>query len=76
VVGGLTGRQKAILNYIKDYILRNYEPPSVYLIARRYGLGRSTVRDHLNALARKRHLRVSPDGMVTPGSVKCLHLVD
>jgi DNA-binding IclR family transcriptional regulator len=71
-----TDRQRSILNYIKRYMLENAEAPSVYLIARRHGLGRSTVREHLLALARKGYLRVSSDGMVTPGSVRCLHLLD
>ena len=53
----LTKRQKAILDWIADFMRENGMPPTVREIGREFGISSAGVFGHLRALERKGHLR-------------------
>src|SRR6266508_4349068 len=53
----LTERQRAILDFISEYINDNSFPPSVREIGRHFGIYPATVQDHISALERKGYLQ-------------------
>jgi len=53
----LTKRQRQILNWIKGFIDEHGMPPTVREIGAAFGIGSSSVFDHLKALERKGYLR-------------------
>src|SRR5689334_2274985 len=53
----LTERQRAILEFINEYVNENGFPPSVREIGRRFGIYPATVQDHIQALERKGYLQ-------------------
>lgn len=60
----LTKRQAAILVYIAAVVRVQGRAPSERMIAFRFGLNRTTVREHLLACYRRGWLRTpSPDGL-------------
>lgn len=61
----LTDRQRAVLSAIRHYCRETGEVPTISYLARRLGLDRSTVREHLEALHRKGFLRAPAPGPVS-----------
>jgi repressor LexA len=53
----LTERQRAILDFINEYVNENGFPPSVREIGRQFGIYPATVQDHIQALERKGYLQ-------------------
>src|SRR5215471_13682534 len=53
----LTDRQRAILDFVNDYVNENGYPPSVRDIGRHFGICPATVQDHISALERKGYLQ-------------------
>ena len=53
----LTDKQKAILNFINDYIDEHQYPPSVREIGKHFGIYPATVQDHISAIERKGFLQ-------------------
>ena len=53
----LTPKQKPIFEYIKKYIKKKGYSPSLEEIGKRFGLVKSTVHQHIEALRKKRYLK-------------------
>jgi len=53
----LTDRQRAILDFINEYVNDNGFPPSVREIGRHFGIYPATVQDHISALERKGYIQ-------------------
>jgi len=53
----LTARQRQVLNWIKGFIDEHGMPPTVREIGAAFGIGSSSVFDHLKALEKKGYLR-------------------
>jgi repressor LexA len=53
----LTERQKAILDFIEEYVKENAFPPSVREIGKHFKIYPATVQDHISALERKGYLQ-------------------
>ena len=49
----LTGRQREILNAIRDYMEQEGKPPTIRELGDMFGFASSTVFQHLGALERK-----------------------
>ena len=57
----LTSRQREILNYINEEVMRKNYPPSVREICKKMGLSSSsTVHAHLRALEKKGYIKRDP----------------
>ena len=56
----LTPRQKEVLDFIKEFILKRGFPPSVREIGDRFGIYPRAVFDHIRALEKKGYVRRSP----------------
>lgn len=52
----LTEKQKNILDFIEDFLERESMAPTVYEIAKHFGIEPSTVFAHLHSLQQKKHL--------------------
>jgi DNA-binding MarR family transcriptional regulator len=65
-LGALTERQHAVLVVIVRFHEATGEIPSLSYLARRLGLDRTTVRDHVEALHRKGWLRAPVPGPPAP----------
>lgn len=61
----LTGRQRAVLDFVRAYCRATGEPCPATIIARRMALHHSTVQEHLYALHRKGFLR-APNAPAVP----------
>jgi repressor LexA len=53
----LTDKQKAILDFINDFLDAHQYPPSVREIGKHFGIYPATVQDHISALERKGFLQ-------------------
>jgi len=53
----LTDKQKAILDFVQDYLEAHHYPPSVREIGKQFGIYPATVQDHLSAIERKGFLK-------------------
>jgi len=57
---GLTGTQGKVLQFVKDYLVKNGYPPTVREIGTHFGILWPAARQHLKSLARKGFLRINP----------------
>ena len=53
----LTEKQRAILDFIQEYLQEHQYPPSVREIGKQFGIYPATVQDHISALTRKGFLQ-------------------
>jgi repressor LexA len=53
----LTERQRAILDFINEYVDANGFPPSIREIGKQFGVYPATIQDHISALERKGYLQ-------------------
>ncbi len=59
-MGGLTERQKEVLEFIEDYMRKNGVAPAIREIAERFGIHIRAVQDHIKALERKGYIKKLP----------------
>jgi len=65
-------KQLRILDALREAQARDGRPPDLSELARRFGIRYPTLREHLEALAAKGHLRVTPRGPGRPPEVTLL----
>ncbi|HHN46420.1 MAG TPA: transcriptional repressor LexA [Planctomycetes bacterium] len=73
-------RQREVLEFIRDFTMRNRVPPSIREIGAALGITSSTVFQHLRYLERKGYLRNADRSsrsfqLVEPVNTKCTHCV-
>ena len=65
-------KQLRILDALREAQARDGRPPELAELARRFGIRYPTLREHLDALARKGHLRLTPRGPGRPPELMLL----
>lgn len=56
----LTQKQAKVLEFIKDYLAKNYMPPTQHEIARKFKITQTGARHHLQSLEGRGVIRMIP----------------